>query len=321
MKTLKGLLGVLILFTNAFGQSAFIDFSSPTDLIEIDTTNPNNVWQIGRPQKTFLNSALSGDFAIITDTVNTYPNNNTSSFILKVPEDIRSAMSTGVTTGELNIFFSTKYQTDSLADFGRIEFSADSGDTWHIMESEYTDTSFSYWHQGWNVYTPGGSGWYMDKDTFTGQSAGWEQQRIRLLVCSVSHPKQSSPAIIGCFPKSLWLRFRFISDSTSNNLDGWAIDNISMEVLVYVGIQERKETNVLLFPNPASDKLTLLLPSSNTFKTVAIRDIIGNIIHSELTKEEKVNFSVSTLPEGIYYLTVGQPEDNKTYSRKLVIIH
>ena len=92
--------------------------------------------------KKFLNSAYSSDNAIITDTINSYSANNTSSFILKVPEGLVSQYSTGFSTGNIGISFYTKYQMDSLRDFGRIEFSADSGNTWYIMEPNFTDTSF-----------------------------------------------------------------------------------------------------------------------------------------------------------------------------------
>ncbi len=55
----------------------------PNYWLWIDTvSNPNNIWQIGSPQKTVISSAHSAPNVIITDTVNTYPPNNTSVFII-----------------------------------------------------------------------------------------------------------------------------------------------------------------------------------------------------------------------------------------------
>ena len=64
----------------------FFDDPQLEDYIFIDTiNNPNNIWQIGLSQKTFLSSS---DVVMITDTLNSYPANDTSSFILKHVPDI-----------------------------------------------------------------------------------------------------------------------------------------------------------------------------------------------------------------------------------------
>ena len=43
-------------------------------------TNTNNIWQVGKPQKTLFSSASTTPNVIITDTINYYPNNNVSTF-------------------------------------------------------------------------------------------------------------------------------------------------------------------------------------------------------------------------------------------------
>jgi len=302
MKISIVILLILTLSIDGFGQSVFIDFSNPTDLIEIDTTNPNNIWQIGRPQKSFINSALSSDNVIITDTVNSYTINDTSSFILKVPQGLLSEYSTGFSTGNIVISFYTKYQMDSLRDFGRIEFSGDSGNTWHIMGKNYIDTSFSAWNPGWNVWTDGMSGWsFNDKSFYTGQSSGWKQQWINLFVCSVAHPKRedSTTTIIGCHPKSLWLKFVFISDSNSNNLDGWAIDNIQIQDVQYVGMKDAKNLDLKVYPNPFSENVTFSI-ADNEQTTITLYDFLGQqILQQTFTNSTTIN--TEQLSGGIFF--------------------
>lgn len=302
MKTLFVVLFCLLLTVNGLGQYAFIDFSSPTNLIEIDTTNPNNRWQIGRPQKIFLNSAYSSANAIITDTINNYPTNDTSAFVLKVPEALVARYSTGYSTGEIVIKFYTKYQTDSLKDFGRIEFSADSGATWHIMGEDYTDTAFSVWNPLWNVWTDGGSGWsFSDKAIYTGQSSGWEMQQINLSVCSVSHPKreEATNSIIGCHPQSIWLKFVFISDSIPDNLGGWAIDNINIDEIQFVGITEVKEADIKILPNPFISQLTISL-LSNQQTTVVLYNFIGRQVLQQ-TFATTTTINTEEIASGMYF--------------------
>lgn len=71
----------------AFGQNELctLNFDTPNDycdsvLIDI-AQNPDNIWQIGSPHKQVFNLGYSSDNAIVTDTLNSYPMNDTSSFI------------------------------------------------------------------------------------------------------------------------------------------------------------------------------------------------------------------------------------------------
>ncbi|MBA3683111.1 MAG: hypothetical protein H0W73_18400 [Bacteroidetes bacterium] len=47
-------------------------------------TSSTNIWQIGAPQKTMFNSASTLPKVIITDTINTYPINNVSTFTFAI---------------------------------------------------------------------------------------------------------------------------------------------------------------------------------------------------------------------------------------------
>src|SRR5687768_4104081 len=51
--------------------------------ISIDTA-AGNIWQIGIPQKVIFDSAATVPNAIVTDTINNYPVNNTSTFTISV---------------------------------------------------------------------------------------------------------------------------------------------------------------------------------------------------------------------------------------------
>src|SRR5690349_9118432 len=56
-----------------------------TSKILFDTTHLNNIWQIGKPQKTAFDSAYSPLNVLVTDTINTYPINDTSIFTIVFP--------------------------------------------------------------------------------------------------------------------------------------------------------------------------------------------------------------------------------------------
>src|SRR6266478_1466792 len=86
------------------------NFDKP-EPVYIDTTLSGNIWQIGRPQKVFFDSAFTRPNAIVTDTINYYPKNNVSEFILKTPTFL-------LCCGGVIMRFFHKYDTDTLADGG-----------------------------------------------------------------------------------------------------------------------------------------------------------------------------------------------------------
>ncbi|MGI8893309.1 MAG: hypothetical protein ACR2GN_07585 [Bacteroidia bacterium] len=98
---------------------------SPSSIyIEIDT-NSSNIWQIGAPQKNIFDSAATAPNVIVTDTINYYPVNNSSSFQFSIVP--------WVPWGILAIQWKQKLDFDAGLDGGIIEFSVDSGTTWQML--------------------------------------------------------------------------------------------------------------------------------------------------------------------------------------------
>ena len=187
--------------------------------ISIDTTHyHHNIWQIGTPHKTFFDSAYSYPNAIVTDTLNPYPINDTSAFVLKIPG--RSFN----TFASISFYYQLDIDTGAKA---IIEISLDSGTHWINLIDSVPPNYF------WNG-TPN-----LDSST-----NGWTQALFR----------SESPFIA---PETLLFRFTFISSSTFANKDGWIIDNINV-CLCWEGVPQIANNNdIALFPNPAYDELTI----------------------------------------------------------------
>jgi hypothetical protein len=97
--TMKSHLLFLFLFLFEYGNAQIIQYqfcfdqigncnnyimSDPEPVLNIDVaSNPNNIWQIGPPQKAVLNNSNSSPNVIITDTINSYPITDTSSFTIE----------------------------------------------------------------------------------------------------------------------------------------------------------------------------------------------------------------------------------------------
>ncbi len=67
---------------------------------------------------------------------------------------------------------------------------------------------------------------------------------------------------------------------------------------------------VLVFPNPAAEKLHYVFPAKSDDAVVCqVTDILGNVVLKEMTRKEGIvycgNISISRIPQGAYFLNVG----------------
>src|SRR5215216_711891 len=139
-------------FDNAWSSSGYF----------IDTiSNPNCRWQVGKPQKQLFTSAFTAPNAIVTDTLQSVPANDTSIFYIKF---FRNKNQPGH-------FFTLnfKYMLDGdSTDFGTVEISPDSGKTWINLITQDTVFDFGWWN-GKPVLNGSVSGW----SDFQIEMAGW----------------------------------------------------------------------------------------------------------------------------------------------------
>lgn len=66
------------------------------------------------------------------------------------------------------------------------------------------------------------------------------------------------------------------------------------------------ETNLVqtIYPNPSSDKVTLVFVNSNTEHTITLMDITGKIVKSDKTMASEFTFEKSNIQSGIYFLKI-----------------
>ena len=106
-------------------------------LINIDTSS-SNIWQIGQPQKIIFDTAATFPNAIVTDTSNYYPTNNTSSFSFGVDPQWFG-------WGILALQWKQKLDMDIDYDGGIIEFSSDTGNTWkNVFNNPYVYNFYGF---------------------------------------------------------------------------------------------------------------------------------------------------------------------------------
>jgi hypothetical protein len=255
-----------------YGRITFDDTLN-LDRIRIDTTIPNNIWQIGAPHKHIFVSSHTLPNAIITDTTNSYSINNNSVFYLKTPGDFPSKMHSAT----LNFWY--MIDSDTLLDYGKIEMSVGSSPTWTNICKDYG---------GW-IYDSIGN---LVKQTgpndtigFTGISHGWYHFTY-----------------VKYFPDnevidSIRYRFTFHSSNIFASRDGWMIDDITFEDMWESVFNQTQEFKV--YPIPVNDWLNV--NSKQTVHEYEISDISGEVLERKTSDLSLFQINVSTLIPGFYF--------------------
>ena len=266
------------------------------DTLWVDTVNNhNNVWQIGQPNKTIFNSSHSAPNAIVTKLDTFYPTNDTSSFIISHIADM--ALNA---YGIMWINADFKINSDTLSDYGIIEFSPDNGHTWiNLM----TDTL--YLHQ--NLYS-----WSTPKPVFSGNFTGW--QSFSIAITDHNHYFNIS------YGDTVLWRFTFISDSVQTFKDGWMLDNIDINDW-YENVSENisRDSYAKVYPNPFSSQT--IIQTNNILKnaTLTVYNSFGQqVMQLNKISGQTIIFHRDNLPSGLYFLRLTQ--DNKIFSLDKLII-
>ena len=243
--------------------------------IFIDTIHfRHNIWQVGRPQKTVFDSAYSFPNVLITDTLNPYPPNDTSAFILTFPSALLSHYIYSV-----NFYYWVNM--DSSAN-DLVEISNDSGRTWNPeIYGTAGAVGLAGMVQGCSAI-PSWCTWSIYFDT----------------------------AYYHTYPNdSLKLRFTFISGNDTSGKDGWMIDNVGATYQDLSVTSLQNNTFITIFPNPATTSLTITSPQNIIH--ITITNLIGQTVYTHEYNTPNVQLYVADLPPGIYFVKVNNTEVRK----------
>jgi hypothetical protein len=287
---------LVLITTTTFSQSQWginFDNSYYLDRISFDTTyNPNCLWQVGHPAKTVFTSAYSEPNAIMTDTINSVPPNDTSTFYLIHERDNFQPFHVFV------LRFWYNMDGDST-DFGKIEISPNNGIDWVNVLTE---------DQVYEMY------WESPKPTLKGTSDGWQNFSLDLTAWASNW---------GTFPiamtaDTIRFRFTYITDSSSTAHDGWLIDDFQLEDW-YEGIEDIQNDNLIsIYPNPAKDYLYLKINQTNIFQSIQIINYQGQVLYDNESVTENY-IDISHFKNGMYFLKYSV--DSEYSIKRFVINH
>jgi len=264
------------------------------------TIDPNGVWEIGEPNKTEFDSSYTlNTNSIVTDLMQPYPAGDTSVFYFSyfVPY-----WGDGGIPNYLGIFspfvleFDHRFITDSITDYGSIDFSLDAGTTWYDLLGDSLNLSWESTNQNYHYFV-GANDTLYDSLAVSGNSNGWVHSNFSKNVEQIIWND-------GVDNDSILVRFTFITDNIGTGNNGWQIDNICMSMDLIGGTNEKHISNkIVLYPNPNNGSFKISDISNATLK---IYNLMGQEIYSKYINDDTNHTIEENLKPGIYIIKIDQ---------------
>ncbi len=261
--------------------------------VKIDTSS-SNVWQIGSPQKDIFDVAATIPNAIVTDTLNYYPVNNTSSFSLGILPELFGR-------GIFALQWKQKLDFDSQHDGGIVEFSTDNGVTWdNVFGNPYV-----YDYYGYNIENidtlPSG------EYAFSGTDTLWKD----IWLCFDASWMLS-------LGDSVFFRYTLKSDSIDNSKEGWLIDNFlaHLTIIHTVDNNAEQEAYIKVYPNPTTGKVNISVKKKEGFhiiEKIELVDVKGKVVQKWGESPTKFFVDISDHPNGVYFLNIKTNKGFETF--------
>jgi hypothetical protein len=78
-----------------------------------------------------------------------------------------------------------------------------------------------------------------------------------------------------------------------------------------LGIKENQNEKLLVYPNPASDVITIEMPEIPVKSQLTIMDLNGREFMTFQITEPRMQFNISTLPQGVYFIRLTSEKNVK----------
>lgn len=276
---------VIINWGECFDKNCYWPYDTSSINIKYCSTS-NCLWQIGRPLKPNLDTTYSSPNALMTDTLNPYPINTNSSFIINVKKPIYY-----LNACWSHMLFSLTYKVDvdSFKDGFFVEISYNNTGIWNNIINDQSGDTRNF------------AGIYSNSDTlFNGEPGiSYIQNNMQNWgVLSLDWLWNNPNAHL---VDSVMFRITFISDSINNNKSGVLIDFIGVRVDDWcnVGISENKIEELNIRPNPVNSESFIEFDEFSNY-IITINDIAGNLIYESKFIGSQFPLGRLNLPIGIY---------------------
>ena len=104
----------------------------------------------------------------------------------------------------------------------------------------------------------------------------------------------------------------FVYTCTSETASAWEVDNVLIMASEPLAVAENESTMLNVYPNPAKDMISFTL---NQDAQVAVYDMSGRLVSEKNCMEGLVNYEVSGLENGVYFVNFSFADGHKSVSK------
>jgi hypothetical protein len=281
---------LLISITFASNAQSFYQYFDGADTVpyysiiyDIENT-PNNIWQVGQPQKSLFTQAATVPNAMVTDTLKAYPNNSNSTFSFFIDQQ-------NFGLGILALQWMQKLDMEFQKDGGIIEFSLNDTTTW------YNAFNNPYVYNFYGFDAANADSLVSGAPAFTGTDTAWKD----IWLCF--------DASIVNFTDTLLFRFTFESDSNNTQQSGWMIDNMISHITIIHTVDnvDKKEKDLTIFPNPTKGIINIQSKTDadiNEIEWMELIDANGRVVEKFGRKNPNDQIDISRHSKGAYFLKI-----------------
>ena len=201
----------------------------------------------------------------------------------------------------------SKFGDDNFWDYVIAEGSKDGGKSWSPLVDGYNSLSQSSWA---DVYK---SSMLENNSTAVGKKELFVKQEFELLA--------NGNFNIG---EIILVRFRLFSDAYSNGW-GWIIDNLNIQDMgMNTNSMAISSGEVMFFPNPVSDRLSLQLRTQNTIEKLIVKayNSVGSMVYNQQfpvgSNSFNTDIDVSKFGAGLYLFAI-EPGNGQVINRKIIV--
>jgi Secretion system C-terminal sorting domain len=284
-------LALLVLLSGKISAQSFYyqyfdgaDTLSSSIIVKRDTGS-TNIWQIGGPHKVIFNSAATVPNVIVTDTVNFYPINNVSSFVISTRHLIPFAPFISAYR------WKQKLDMDKKHDGGIVEYSIDSGATWlNAFNNTHVYNFYGFNPANKDTLLSG-------KYAFSGRDTTWKD----IWLCF--DPVYASST------DSLLLRFTFVSDSIDSSKEGWMIDNLmAHRTFVHTATTTINASDYFaVYPTNTTGAINVeakKISQVNLIDKMLLFNTEGKLVKEYNVGSTNTMINIHSYADGMYYLKV-----------------
>ncbi|HQW04495.1 MAG: T9SS type A sorting domain-containing protein [Flavobacteriales bacterium] len=215
------------------------------------------------------------------------------------------------------------------------------------------DRSTGSYTLSWNMYVPSGNGGYFNIQRNEVPGTGSFMLEVTFKVDGTIEFMNNTVASDGSYPQDTWfsVALAFDLETLDATLDidgttqyGWQtdtpgpnqiggidffayaggapnvplyyVDDVLFTELGPVGIEENALTEVHVYPNPATDVLTVELPHGTT-AIASLVDVTGRTVVDGTTFGSRTQFALNGLSKGLYFVRVR--ENSKDVVRRVIV--